>query len=144
VTNSGNYSGEDWYNDITYAQDAGIDAFALNVQYQDPVNDDAVRLAFIAAEAYSFQLFFSFDYNAFGPWDPDSVINLINTYSYSPAYFKYNGLPFVSTFEGARLCRRLGYDQGADGGPLVCTRLVFRRCRRCFGSWERHRRWAFQ
>lgn len=64
------------------------------------MNALSVEYAFEAAEASSFKLFFSFDYAGEGAWPKDSVINYLSTYTGSPAYYKYNGKPLVSTFEG--------------------------------------------
>ena len=89
-----------WEFDISLAQQAHIDAFALNIRNGDPTASDAVSIAFQAAEARGFQLLFSFDYAGGGPWDMTTVIDYINEYKDSSAYFKNNGKPFVSTFEG--------------------------------------------
>jgi hypothetical protein len=100
VTNSANFTVSDWESDIQLAQEAGIDAFALNMAYADPANSGGLSDAFTAAESLGFQLFFSFDYAGNGPWPMQDVINLITEYSSSSAYYQYNGQPFVSTFEG--------------------------------------------
>jgi hypothetical protein len=68
--------------------------------YNDPVNSAAVAAAFAAADRTGFNLFFSFDYAGNGPWPMDQVISYISTYGSHGAYFRYNGKPFVSTFEG--------------------------------------------
>ncbi|KAK1972908.1 hypothetical protein LY78DRAFT_675805 [Colletotrichum sublineola] len=100
ITNSANYTSDDWIDDISKAQEAHIDAFALNMAYDDPTNENSVAAAFQHASSLGFQLFFSFDYAGNGPWPKADVISLINIYASSPAYFRYNGKPFVSTFEG--------------------------------------------
>lgn len=89
-----------WSQDIKMAQEAHLDAFALNMGYADPANPVALEHAFSAAEEVGFNLFFSFDYAGHGAWPESDVINLITQYSSSPAYYHYNGQPFVSTFEG--------------------------------------------
>jgi hypothetical protein len=48
----------------------------------------------------TFKLFFSLDYAGNGAWPQDEVITLINAYRNNDAYFKHNGQPLVSTFEG--------------------------------------------
>lgn len=63
-------------------------------------NDSALPLAFSAAEALSFKLFFSFDYAGHGPWDKSVVSSMITKYGSSSAYFKEGQKPFVSIFEG--------------------------------------------
>ncbi|KGO69674.1 Glycoside hydrolase, family 71 [Penicillium italicum] len=100
VTNSENYTASDWQSDFKLAQNAHIDAFALNMAWEDKTNDASVAMAFTAAEAEGFRLFFSFDYAGNGPWDQDVVTSMIQKYSSSSSYFQYNGKPFVSTFEG--------------------------------------------
>ncbi|RHZ43443.1 glycoside hydrolase family 71 protein [Aspergillus thermomutatus] len=100
VTNSANYTSNDWKNDMKLAQEAHIDAFALNMAYNDPTNMDALPAAFSAAESVGFKLFFSFNYAGNGNWPKTDVINLINQYSAHSSYFFYRGQAFVSTFEG--------------------------------------------
>ncbi|KAJ5657645.1 uncharacterized protein N7484_001294 [Penicillium longicatenatum] len=100
VTNSGNYTASDWQSDIGLAMDAHIDAFALNMAWEDDTNNPSVEMAFTAANVMGFKLFFSFDYAGNGPWDQDVVTSMIQQYSSNSAYFQYNGRPFVSTFEG--------------------------------------------
>ena len=59
---------EQWESDITEAQKAHIDGFALNVGPQDSYTDDVVHKAFAAAEKLgNFSLFLSFDYGTGGP-----------------------------------------------------------------------------
>jgi hypothetical protein len=91
---------DDWRTEIGLAQGAGIDAFVLNITNEDSTNDIALPIAFTAAYDMGFQLLFSFDYAGNGAWDKDVVINLINEYGSTDTYFKTNGKPFVSTFEG--------------------------------------------
>ncbi|PYH42396.1 glycoside hydrolase family 71 protein, partial [Aspergillus saccharolyticus JOP 1030-1] len=100
VTNSQNYTASDWESDMKLAQDAHIDAFTLNMAWQDSTNDNSVEAAFDAADSVGFKLFFSFDYAGNGPWSKDTVISIIQQYGSNGAYFLYNGQPFVSTFEG--------------------------------------------
>ncbi|OGE47618.1 hypothetical protein PENARI_c040G05131 [Penicillium arizonense] len=97
VTNSENYTASDWQSDFKLAQDAHIDAFALNMAWEDKTNDASVAMAFTAAEAKGFRLFFSFDYAGNGPWDQDAVTSMIQKYSSSSSYFQYNGKPFFYT-----------------------------------------------
>ncbi|PYI15777.1 hypothetical protein BO99DRAFT_341635, partial [Aspergillus violaceofuscus CBS 115571] len=95
-----NYTSDTWETDIKLAQDAHIDAFALNMAYDDATNSLALLLAFDAADDLGFKLFFSFDYAGNGAWPMDDVINLITEYSTRSSYYFYNGQAFVSTFEG--------------------------------------------
>ncbi|KAL4885767.1 glycosyl hydrolase family 71-domain-containing protein [Aspergillus karnatakaensis] len=91
---------DDWRTEIMAAQGAGIDAFALNMASGDPTNDIALPKAFTAAYDMGFQLLFSFDYAGNGPWDKSVVIDMIKEYGSKETYFKKDGDPFVSTFEG--------------------------------------------
>ncbi|KAK3374697.1 glycoside hydrolase [Podospora didyma] len=99
VSNTHSYTTADWNNDIQLAQAAHIDAFALNLTYNEG-DDQSVAAVFNAASALGFKLFFSFDYAGNRPWPKQVVIDLINQYSSSSAYHRYQGRPFVSTFEG--------------------------------------------
>ncbi|KAJ6014734.1 hypothetical protein N7540_009325 [Penicillium herquei] len=67
--------------------------------WEDKTNDASLAMAFTAAEAKGFRLFFSFDYAGNGPWDLEVFTSMIQKYSSSSSYFQYNGKPFVSTFE---------------------------------------------
>ncbi|KAK9334371.1 hypothetical protein LIPSTDRAFT_115799 [Lipomyces starkeyi NRRL Y-11557] len=100
VGNAANYSTSDWENDITLAQQVHIDAFALNIAYNDPTNDNSLLNAFLAAGSLGFKLFLSFDYAGNGPWPEADVVALIISYGTNSAYYQYNGQPLVSTFEG--------------------------------------------
>ncbi|KAF2120534.1 glycoside hydrolase [Lophiotrema nucula] len=57
---------------------------------------------FQAAQVAKFKLIFSFDYTTKpGPWDKNDVVDLINQYKDSKAYFwHHDEQPLVSTFEG--------------------------------------------
>lgn len=100
VGNTQNYTKTDWSQDIQLAKEAGIDAFAMNMAYDDPVNEPSLADAFYMAGALGFHLFFSFDYAGNGPWPQQTVISYISKYGSNSAYYHYNGKPFVSTFEG--------------------------------------------
>lgn len=67
VGNTGNYSLGDWEDDMNLAKKAYIDAFALNMAYDDPSNGPRLAAAFDAAASTGLQLFFSFDYAGNGP-----------------------------------------------------------------------------
>lgn len=91
-----------WESDIHEAQNAGIDGFALNIGPQDGYTDQVLQMAYSTAEGVgNFSLFLSFDYASAGPWPVDRVIATVNKFKDSPAQFRYNGRPLVSTFEGA-------------------------------------------
>ena len=90
----------DWASDISEAQQAGIDGFVMDIAPEDTNTDSVLQTAFSAAETAGFKLLLSFDYESDGIWDASDVIDLINQYSDSSAYFQYNGAPLVTTFEG--------------------------------------------
>ncbi|KAK2601394.1 hypothetical protein N8I77_010848 [Diaporthe amygdali] len=100
VGNVPTWSAKQWESDIALAQSAHIDAFALNIAASEPSTSASLDLAFGAAASVGFKLFFSFDYAGNGPFDKSDVISYINKYAASPAYYRHNGKPFVSTFEG--------------------------------------------
>lgn len=92
---------EQAHTDVREAKSVGFDAFVLNVQN---VTDDwsltALSWIFTAAEAHDFKLFFSFDMDVLA--DPVDFLPLFVQYQAHPAYYRYQGYPFVSTFQGAR------------------------------------------
>ncbi|KAG4428839.1 hypothetical protein IFR05_015680, partial [Cadophora sp. M221] len=90
----------DWEGDIKLAQDAHIDAFVLNIAVGEKGLTQSLINAFAAANNKGFKLFFSFDYAGGGPWDAKDVLSLLNQYRANAAYYKFNGQPLVSTFEG--------------------------------------------
>jgi len=106
IGNTAAHEIDTWTKDINLASAAGIDAFILNIAYPDSNIPTQVSNAFAAAEASnsSFKLAFLFDYLGGGqPWPANgdnSVVSYLSKYKDSDAYFKYQGKPFVSTFEG--------------------------------------------
>ncbi|PQE19407.1 alpha-13-glucanase mutanase protein [Rutstroemia sp. NJR-2017a BBW] len=101
VGNTPNFTKADWETNIALAKSAHIDAFALNVAHGDSTNDSQVTLAFAAAEAGGFSLFFSFDYAGNGPWPQANVLSFLNAYISSRSYYHVDKKPLVSTFEGS-------------------------------------------
>ncbi|KAK3937497.1 glycosyl hydrolase family 71-domain-containing protein [Diplogelasinospora grovesii] len=97
VGNANNYTQSDWETDIGLAQEAHIDAFALNIANDVGGITQAVQLAFYVASQKGFKLFFSFDYAGNGPWDKDDVITLCTSYCNNPAYYHTNGGPLLTT-----------------------------------------------
>ncbi|KAK8045050.1 hypothetical protein PG993_005074 [Apiospora rasikravindrae] len=100
--NVASFSQADWEKDIQLAKDSGIDGFALNMAADAlATNWPSAQTAFKAAENKNFKLFFSFDYlGGNTPWAAADVTNYTNTWKGSSAYFKRDGRPLVSTFEG--------------------------------------------
>ncbi|KAF4231533.1 hypothetical protein CNMCM8980_005229 [Aspergillus fumigatiaffinis] len=101
LSNSANFTSADWAKHIRLAQDAQIDAFALNIAARDAINTQSIPLAFEAAQATGFKIFFSFDYVARGPWNQDDVTELLLRYKVNEAYYRNNGRPLASTFKGS-------------------------------------------
>ncbi|KAH6842747.1 mutanase [Chaetomium sp. MPI-CAGE-AT-0009] len=100
VGNTASFEVSDWISNMNLAKDAHIDAFALNIAYAWPQNNQALDMAFQAATSTGFRLFFSFDYAGNGPWPANEVMDLIRKYGSHSAYFQHLNKPFVSTFEG--------------------------------------------
>ncbi|CAK1363204.1 Mutanase [Cercospora beticola] len=103
LANSYSYSLADWQYDIKAAQDASIDAFALNMAYNPSSQlDQSIANAFQAANSLGFKLLFSFDYAGNGPWPASAVINYMKQYGPNSAHMTYNGKPIATTFEGTQ------------------------------------------
>lgn len=101
VGNANNYTLGDWETDIELAQAAHIDAFAMNIAYGDSTIYASLELGFQAAASKAFKMFFSFDYaGGVAPWPASNVIALCNSFCGRSPYYRYNGKPFLSTFEG--------------------------------------------
>lgn len=74
VGNAAAMAAEQWESDITKAQKAHIDGFALNIGPQDSYTDQAINTAYGTAEQVgNFSLFLSFDYGTGGA-DRKSVV----------------------------------------------------------------------
>ncbi|KAJ3899887.1 glycoside hydrolase family 71 protein [Lentinula edodes] len=97
VQNSYSYGPSDWAADIAAAQAIGIDGFALNTAV-DTYEITKYPDAFAAAEAANFQMFISFDMTY--DWAEADMVSLVQTYASSSSYYKWNGNPLVSTFDG--------------------------------------------
>ncbi|PYI03726.1 alpha-1,3-glucanase/mutanase [Aspergillus sclerotiicarbonarius CBS 121057] len=100
VSNTLDYTVDDWQDEMLLALDAKLDAFAMNIAVGDATNTQSLENAFAAAVNTGFSLFFSFDYAGNGAWAKDDVLSMLNTYTSEKAYWLYNEKPFVSTFEG--------------------------------------------
>ena len=111
---------DEWVSDIQNAKAARIDGFALNIAPQDSHTDEVLKKAYTAASTVGdFTLFLSFDYLSGGPWPLNRVISTINAYKDSPAQFKYEGKPVVSTFEGVGNIHDWPAIKGATGCFLI-------------------------
>ncbi|BGP30106.1 hypothetical protein JCM10296v2_001858 [Rhodotorula toruloides] len=96
-----NYGEGDYAADFKLAQEAGIDAFAMNVG-RDSTDPAQLAKAFSAAKSSSFKLFFSFDMNYFSkPGSSDAMLSdYLGKYGGHDAHLLYNGKVLVSTFSG--------------------------------------------
>ncbi|KAI5919550.1 glycoside hydrolase family 71 protein [Camillea tinctor] len=110
-----------WQKDISEAQSAGIDGFALNIGRDDTYTDAQLQLAYdTAASASGFSLFLSFDMaDPTKPWDVNRVSSLVNQYKSAASQFKVNGLPLVSTFEGPSWSGNWASVRSATGGIFL-------------------------
>lgn len=87
--------------DVRDAKNLGVDAFALNVQnVVDSWATGAIEYLFTAAAQNDFHLFFSFDMAVLNEQDPTSFLPIFEQYASNDTYYKHDGKPFVSTFNG--------------------------------------------
>ncbi|KAL9087001.1 MAG: hypothetical protein Q9165_006829 [Trypethelium subeluteriae] len=94
-----------WQTEIGVAQEAAIDGFVLNIGTPlAGTTQTQISNAFTAAAAQpgGFKLLFSFDYlgGSDGAWAATDVESVLSQYASNAAYYKANGQPLVSTFEG--------------------------------------------
>ncbi|KAM0332543.1 hypothetical protein ACHAQA_002827 [Verticillium albo-atrum] len=95
LSNTEGFKVSDFQHEISLAQEAHIDGFAVNFAMGEKTTDANLPLFFSAAESQGFKLFLSFDYAGNGAW-PKA------TYAASSAYFRRGSQPLVSTFEGPK------------------------------------------
>jgi glucan endo-1,3-alpha-glucosidase len=92
------YTEATFTNDISVAQSAGIDGFALNIG-QDTWTSSRIATFFSVSQNYpNFKLFFSFDMSIIS--DANTIINYVLQYKDHPNSYKYRGKYFMSTFAG--------------------------------------------
>ncbi|WVQ95055.1 hypothetical protein IAU59_002147 [Kwoniella sp. CBS 9459] len=102
VGNTYSYTQSTWADDITQAQAAGIDGFALNYG-RDSWQPDRLADAYAAAAAKGFKLFLSMDVTSLScssTTDAANLVNTISTYASSSAQAKVGSKVLVSTFAG--------------------------------------------
>ncbi|PQE28029.1 glucan endo-1,3-alpha-glucosidase agn1 protein [Rutstroemia sp. NJR-2017a WRK4] len=102
--------------DIKDAAALGVDAFAVNLQdITSSWATNAIKYLFKHADSYNFKLLpsFSFDMTAFN--SPDQFITLLKSYVTNDAYYTYDGLPFVSTFNGGTSAFKFGQSSTSLG-----------------------------
>ncbi|CAH7673625.1 glycosyl hydrolase family 71-domain-containing protein, partial [Phakopsora pachyrhizi] len=98
--NSQNYTREQWELDMKVAQEAHIDAFAINIG-TDPSNDQQLPMIYEVAEEVGFKVFISFDMNYYAYNDSSKdIISRTLQFSKRKSQFKYKGKVFLSTFSG--------------------------------------------
>jgi glucan endo-1,3-alpha-glucosidase len=71
---------------------------------------------------YDFKLFFSFDMSGFS--NPDQFTNFLLSYVTNSAYYTYNGLPLVSTFNGGASSFIFGQDSVNDGWKVELQNVM--------------------
>ena len=109
--------------DIENAMALGADAFALNLN-TDTASwaTTTVTSLFNWADTLGFKLFFSFDMTGFS--NPDQFTSYLQSYVTNSAYYKYNGLPLVSTFNGGASSYTFGQDSVNDGWKVELEQVM--------------------
>ncbi|GAA5912490.1 hypothetical protein JCM6882_005527, partial [Rhodosporidiobolus microsporus] len=95
------YSAQDHADDMRFAQEVGIDAFAYNSGH-DTYDAEHVANVFQAAKETGFKVFFSFDLLHFNQKNASNWIlyDYLQPYALTDEYYKIEGKPVVSTFGG--------------------------------------------
>ena len=76
----------------------------LNLAGDDYEAHNQTDIAYAAAEALGFQLFYSFDMSY--PWDATSIASIDAKHASSDNTYQWNGKVIVSTFSGDRYVQR--------------------------------------
>ncbi|KAF3910589.1 hypothetical protein ABW21_db0203193 [Orbilia brochopaga] len=101
---AGQYSDDNWRQDINAAKDMGIEAFALNIAKQstDPFTPTQVGKAYSVAQSLGFKMYISFDFAYFATDGSATaeIVSYLQTYANHPAALKHNGKSVVTTFIG--------------------------------------------
>ncbi|KAH8599849.1 glycoside hydrolase [Bisporella sp. PMI_857] len=119
----GNITDEHCRQDIVDAKALGADAFALNINtVTQSWATDTVTSLFNWANTLDFKLFFSFDMTGFS--HPNQFISYLQSYITNPAHYKYNGLPFVSTFNGGAAQYNFGQASVNDGWKVQLQQVM--------------------
>lgn len=85
---------------MAYAQEIGIDAFALNCASIDWYTAPQLALAYQAASEVGFHVFISFDFAYWNNGNTNNITDYMNQYASHPGQMQYNGGAVVSTFVG--------------------------------------------
>lgn len=87
--------------DIQDGMAVGFDAFALNTHdITDSWALNSIGYLFNAADQYGFKLFMSFDMS-WGTITPSDIPPFLQNYITHSSYYRVDGKPFVSTYQGA-------------------------------------------
>jgi hypothetical protein len=124
------------------AQDAQVDAFALNIAADDAINGDALQLAFTEAQSARFYFFFSF-YLIMSAADPGINMMLLgcfcNIKQTKPTIASWT--PVRIYLRGLGECKGMEKYQGQHR-LLLYSRLVFAGSQGSVGQRLRYRGWA--
>ena len=85
---------------MNYAQEIGIDGFALNCASIDSYTPTQLANAYEAASQIGFKVFISFDFAYWNNGDTAKIAAYMQQYSGHPAQLQYDGGAVVSTFVG--------------------------------------------
>jgi glucan endo-1,3-alpha-glucosidase len=98
-------------------------AFALNLN-TDTASwaTTTVTSLFNWAGTLGFKLFFSFDMTGFS--NPDQFTSYLQSYVTNQAYYLYNGLPLVSTFNGGASSYTFGQGSVNDGWKVELQQVM--------------------
>jgi glucan endo-1,3-alpha-glucosidase len=94
------YTVDDFKMDMAYAQEIGIDAFALNCASIDSYTPTQLANAYQAASEIGFKVFISFDFAYWNNGNTANITAYMQQYSGHPAQMQYNNGAVVSTFVG--------------------------------------------
>jgi glucan endo-1,3-alpha-glucosidase len=109
--------------DIKDAIALGADTFALNLNIDTASwAITTVTSLFNWAQTLGFKLFFSFDMTGFS--NPTQFTSYLQSYVTSSAYYQYNGLPLVSTFNGGASSFTFGQDSVNDGWKVKLEEVM--------------------
>ncbi|OAV90095.1 hypothetical protein PTTG_03287 [Puccinia triticina 1-1 BBBD Race 1] len=98
--NAQNYTKEQWISDMRTAQEAHIDAFAINIG-TDASNDVQLPMIYESAKSLGFKVFMSFDMNYYAyPGSSKDIQKRVLQFAKHPARFQYRKKTFISTFSG--------------------------------------------
>jgi len=144
VGNTYPYKPETFQKDITLAQCAGIDGFALNLGMDNWTPSRIDMMFSVVRDFPHFKLFFSFDMSIIR--SADVIVEYIVRYADHPNSFRYRGKVFVSTFAGEQ--ESFGHMDVNTGWEFEIKRALLRKRVKIFfvpswtgvDAWELFRR----